>query len=135
MRENKLRKAQEADNQLVTGEAAGQINSLKKQHERLLFRYKQKKLELEDLDKELFEEKFEYLELIRSQKKEVKFLTKVLGNILLPEDVDKLRLKSKWDDLSNSFDVPGFLMNAKKISFPHIPKKTCNFFALFLIFL
>ena len=42
---------------------------------------------------------------------------------MTPEDIDKLRLKSKWDDITNSFDVPGFLMNTNKLSIPHIPKK------------
>lgn len=122
-RNQQIQQAKKIETSLETGQAAGQIKALHEQYKRLLNKYKSKKYELEDLDKELVEEKFEYLEQAREQNKEIKFLTKVLAEIMIPEDIDKLRHKSKWDDVTNSFDVPGYLMSGAKITIPRMPKK------------
>jgi hypothetical protein len=59
---------------------------------------------------------------MRNQKQDVQFYTKLIMCTIGKEDLEKLRLKSKWKDSDNSFVTPGFLMNSKKLTFPKIPK-------------
>lgn len=119
----RIRAEEEIDQKLEKGEVPKQIQNLKQQYDRLLKKFKQKELELKDLDGEFVDEKLDYLEALRQQKKETRFLAKLIPKLISTEDIDKLRIKSTWDDNNNSFITPGFLLRNKHISMPKMPKK------------
>jgi hypothetical protein len=49
---------------------------------------------MQDLDDELANEKFDFFDQIRKQKREIKFLSKVIEKLINTEDVDKIRFKT-----------------------------------------
>lgn len=84
-------------------------------------------MELQDLDDEMVNEKFDYFDQIRSQKTEIKFLNAVIDKLIHNEDLDKIRIKTQWDDTNNKFITPGFLLHDKKVTIPKVPKKKSKF--------
>ena len=119
----KRRVEEEIDQKIEKGEVPKQIQNLKQQYDRLLKKFKEKELEQRDLDGEFVDEKLDYLEALRQQKKETRLLAKLLPKLISTEDIDKLRMKSTWDDNNNSFITPGFLLRNKHITMPKMPKK------------
>lgn len=117
---------EETDKNIEGGGIPKQISNLKQQYDRLLRKVKEKELELKDLEGEHVGEKLDYLEALREQKKETKFLSKLLPRLLNLSDIDKLRMKSTWDDNNNCFITPGFLVRSKQITMPKMPKKERN---------
>lgn len=113
--------AQEEED-LKQGEVPSDVQNLKKNYEMLVKKFKQKELALKDAENDHHADKFDLVDQIRDQRKDVQFYTKLVRATLSNEDVEKLRLKSKWLDSDNSFVCPGFLMNTKKLTFPKIPK-------------
>ena len=89
----------------------------------MLEKIKQKEQELKDLEDENVNEKYDFFEQIRRQKKEINFLKAVVEKLISPEDLDKIRFKTQWDEVSNSFITPGFLLHDKKATIPKVPKK------------
>jgi len=79
-------------------------------------------LALKDTEKDYNDDKFDLIDQIRDQRQDVQFYTKLIMGSLSHEDLEKLRLKSKWRDANNSFDIPGFMITNKKMTFPKIPK-------------
>lgn len=75
------------------------------------------------MDEELVNEKFDFFDQIRTQKREIKFLNAVIDRLIHTEDLDKIRFKTQWDDVSNTFKTPGFLLHDKKVTIPKVPKK------------
>ena len=47
---------------------------------------------------------------------------KLILSQISSEDIERLRLKSKWQDSQNKFSVPGFMVNKRKMTFPKIQK-------------
>lgn len=125
-RQAKQKAEEEIDQKLEKGEVPKQIQNLKQQYDRLLKKFKEKELELKDLDGEFVDEKLDYLEALRQQKKETRLLAKLLPKLISTEDIDKLRMKSTWEDSTNSFITPGFLLRNKHITMPKMPKKERN---------
>lgn len=119
----KKRLEEDLDQKLERGEVPKQLLNLKQQYDRLLKKTREKELELKDLEGEFVQEKLDYLEALREQKKETKFLSKLLPKIIHLEDIDKLRIKSTWDDNASCFLTPGFLLRNKNITMPKMPKK------------
>lgn len=112
----------ELEDKINTGEVPKDIKNLKSQYEVLLKNFKQKQLALADAEKEYNDDKFDHIDQIRDQRKDVNFYTKIIMSSLSNDDLDKLRFKSKWMDSDNSFQIPGFLHSGKKITFPKIQK-------------
>lgn len=119
--DNTEMEAQEEED-LKQGEVPSDTQNLKKNYEMLVKKFKQKELALKDAENDHHADKFDLVDQIRDQRKDVQFYTKLITATLTNEDVEKLRLKSKWLDSDNSFVCPGFLMNTKKLTFPKIPK-------------
>lgn len=122
-RREKIEAEEELDKKLEKGEVPQELYNLQQQYDRLLKKFKEKELEMKDLDGEFVDEKLDYLEALREQKKETKFLSKLLPRLISTEDIDKLRMKSTWDYNNNSFITPGFLLRNKHITMPKMPKK------------
>lgn len=111
------------DAKVELGEVPKQLANLKQQYDRLLKKYREKQLEQKDLEGEHVDEKLDYLEALREQRRETKLMSKILPRLIASEDIDKLRVKSTWDDSTNSFSTPGFLLRNKHITMPKMPKK------------
>jgi hypothetical protein len=119
--DNTEMEAQEEED-LKEGDVPSDVQNLKKNYEMLVKKFKQKELALKDAENDHHADKFDLVDQIRDQRKDLQFYTKLITATLSNEDVEKLRLKSKWLDSDNSFVCPGFLMNTKKLTFPKIPK-------------
>lgn len=127
-REEKRKEKRKAEEQAMEDivekeEIPKQLSNLKQQYDRLLKKIKEKELEMKDAEGEYVDEKLDYLEALREQKKENKLLAKLLPRLINFEDIHKLRLKSTWDDDKNCFITPGFLVRNKNITMPKQPKK------------
>ena len=116
------------DEELQQGEVPKDVRVLKMNYDTLLKKFNQKELDLKDAEAEHNDDKFDLIDQIRDQKKEVIFYQRMIAFLTSPEDIEKLRLKSKWSDADNSFMIPGFLLNNKKMTFPKIPKHQSTFF-------
>lgn len=93
--------------------------------DKLRSKYKAAEAEIADLNNEHQQQKDEYLEIIRSQEKAVKFSNKVMGIMLSENELYKLHQRSKWDEEKNDWNVPQFQFNlkSKDVSFPTINAK------------
>lgn len=98
----------EEDQKIIYAEVPKDVKNVQSQYEMLLRKYKQKELELADAENEHNDDKFDLIDQIRDQRKEVQFFTKLILNTLTFEDMEKLRFKSRWVDTDNSFQTPGF---------------------------
>lgn len=119
----RMQAEEDLDKKLEKGEVPQELYNLQQQYDRLLKKFKEKELEIKDLDGEFVDEKLDYLEALREQKKETKLLSKLLPRLISTEDIDKLRMKSTWDYNNNCFITPGFLLRNKHITMPKMPKK------------
>lgn len=113
---------EEQDQKLIKAEVPKDVKNLKRAYEVLQQKFKQKELALQDTEKDHNDDKFDLIDQIREQRLEVQFLTKLIMTQVSNEDVERMRLKSRWVDSNNSFSIPGFMVNNKKLTYPKIPK-------------
>jgi len=52
--------------------------------------------------------------------RDVKINNAIMGYLLSPEELDKIRSKARWQDDKNEFVIPPFIVKAKKVQFPKI---------------
>jgi hypothetical protein len=113
---------EQEDTKIIKAPIPRDVKNLKAQYEVLLKKFKQKEFALQDAEADHNDNNEEMVTNMRNQKQDVQFYTKLIMCTIGNEDLEKLRLKSKWKDSDNSFVTPGFLMNSKKLTFPKIPK-------------
>jgi hypothetical protein len=113
---------EQEEQKIIKAEVPRDVKNLKAQYEVLLKKFKQKEFALQDAEADHNDNNEEMVTNMRDQKRDVQFYTKLIMCTIGNDDLEKLRLKSKWKDSDNSFVTPGFLMNSKKLTFPKIPK-------------
>ena len=102
-----------------------EVDSMREIMDKLRSKYKAAEAEIADLNKEHQQQKGEYLDIIRSQEKAVKFSQKVMSVLLSENEQYKVHQRSKWDDERGEWNVPQFQFNlkSKDVSFPTINAK------------
>jgi len=78
--------------------------------------------EIKDLQKEHQSEKETLLDTIREQNHEVDFYKKIVEIMLTEGELEKVRSKTTWDDESNTWTIPLFLVQNKQVQLPKLPK-------------
>lgn len=110
------------DEQIITAQVPKDVKNMKQQYELLAKKYKQKEFAQADAEKDNNDDKFDLIDQIRDQRLDVQYFTKLILSQIPSEDIERLRLKSKWQDSQNKFSVPGFMVNKRKMTFPKIQK-------------
>ena len=57
---------------------------------------------------------------LRQQEFDIKFFRQVVDMVLKPEEISKLKDKSRYDDGSNEWDIPIFVLKAKEVELPSL---------------
>ena len=83
-------------------------------------KYKNALYEIEDLKREHEYEKETLLDSIRDQQKEIEFYEEVTNNILSPEEIEKIRSHTIWNESLNKYKIPPFIFKEKTIKFPNL---------------
>ena len=97
-----------------------ELETITNSHSALMHRYKSAMYEIEDLKREHEYEKEQLLESVRDQTKEIDFYEEVLGNILSPEEIQKIRSHTVWSENLSKYKIPPFLFKEKTIKFPNL---------------
>ena len=82
---------------------------------------------MNDIKEEYQNEKDVLLDEIREQSQEIDFYKRLVEIVMPEKDVDKIRKKTTWDDESNSWTIPLFVMQGKQVLLPKLPKSQSNF--------
>lgn len=62
------------------------------------------------------------LETIRQQDLDLKFYKKLVRMLMKDEEIAKVKLKSQYNDTSNDWDVPPFMLRGKEVTLPSLRK-------------
>ncbi|CAG9314722.1 unnamed protein product [Blepharisma stoltei] len=100
-----------------------EVDDLRKVIMKLRLKYKSSLAEIEDLNHEHEIEKEGLLETIRSKERETDFLHRVFEFMLPPNELQKIRQRSRWDDDNHEWKIPAFVIQQKQITFPKLPKQ------------
>jgi hypothetical protein len=85
-------------------------------------KYKSALREIEDLGYERETEKEDLLDSIRDKDRELAFYQKVVGNLLVGNELAMVKQRSKYDDESKEWTIPPFLLQQNKQTvFPKLP--------------
>jgi hypothetical protein len=60
---------------------------------------------------------------LRQQDLDIKFYRKVTDMVMKPEELQKLKMKSTYDDGSQEWTIPVFLLKAKEVALPSLSIK------------
>ncbi len=60
---------------------------------------------------------------LRQQDLDIKFYRKVVDMVMKPEELTKLKMKSQYDDGTNEWQVPVFLLKAREVALPSLSIK------------
>jgi hypothetical protein len=74
--------------------------------------------EIRDLRKEHNNEMEDLKITLRQQEFDIKFFRQVVDMVLKKDEIIKLKEKSKYDDGSNEWDIPIFVLRAKDVELP-----------------
>lgn len=69
------------------------------------------------------DEKEDLMLQLRQQDLDIKFYHKVVDMVMKPEELKKLKLKSTYDDGTQEWTVPVFLLKAKEVALPSLSIK------------
>ncbi|CAG9323806.1 unnamed protein product [Blepharisma stoltei] len=100
-----------------------EVDDLRKVIMKLRLKYKSSLAEIDDLNHENEQEKEGLLETIRSKDRETEFLHKVFEFMLPPNELQKIRQRSRWDEDNHEWKIPAFVIQQKQITFPKLPKQ------------
>eukprot|EP01022_Parablepharisma_sp_SALTPOND_P021435 TRINITY_DN422_c6_g1_i1.p1 TRINITY_DN422_c6_g1~~TRINITY_DN422_c6_g1_i1.p1 ORF type:complete len:714 (+),score=75.66 TRINITY_DN422_c6_g1_i1:9369-11510(+) len=78
--------------------------------------------EVKDLQREHQDEKEMLLDTIREQNQEVEFYKKVVEIMMSEGELEKIKNKATWDDESNTWSIPLFVVQNKQVMLPKLPK-------------
>lgn len=85
--------------------------------------------EIRDLQKEHNDEKEDMMIQLRQQDLDIKFYRQVVDMVMKPEEIAKLKGKSSYDDATNEWNIPVFLLKAREVALPSLSiKKQANEF-------
>ncbi len=79
--------------------------------------------EIKDLQTEQTGEKEDLMIQLRQQDLDIKFYTKVVDMVMKPEELAKLKIKSSYDDATNEWQIPIFLLKAREVALPSLSIK------------
>ena len=79
-------------------------------------------MEIKDLQNEQQGDRDELLETIRQQQYDLRFYKRIVQMLMKDEEIAKLKLKSKYDDNTNDWVVPPFILKAKEVTLPSLKK-------------
>ena len=60
---------------------------------------------------------------LRQQELDIKFYTRVVDMIMKPEELAKLKSKATYDDASNEWNIPVFVMKNREVALPSLSIK------------
>ena len=124
------RHRKEAEIELVENEYQNIQEELKDKDKiikKLHKKYNEELSEVNDIKEEYQNEKDVLLDEIREQSQEIDFYKRLVEIVMPEKDVDKIRKKTTWDDESNSWTIPLFVMQGKQVLLPKLPKSQSNF--------
>ncbi len=79
--------------------------------------------EIKDLQTEQTGEKEDLMIQLRQQDLDIKFYTKVVDMVMKTEELAKLKMKSSYDDATNEWQIPIFLLKAREVALPSLSIK------------
>jgi len=60
---------------------------------------------------------------LKQQDLDIKFYRQVVEMVMKPEEITKLKLKSTYDDDTNEWSIPVFLLKAREVALPSLSIK------------
>jgi len=106
--------------------AQEELEHLRKKVKELQKKYNSHKHELQDIEAEHEYEKENLIDSLREVNKENDFLNQILNICLGKDEINEIRLKSKYDNIENKWVVPKFILRNKNVLFPKINNNQFN---------
>lgn len=73
-----------------------------------------------DLKEEQQGDRDEMLETIRQQSYDLKFYRKLVKMLMKDEEIARVKMKSEWDDNTDDWVVPPFMLKSKEVTLPSL---------------
>lgn len=86
-------------------------------------RFENAENEIRDLQKEHNDEKEDLMITLRQQEFDIKFYKQIVNMVLKPEEIQKLKGKSQYDDTGNEWTIPIFVLKARDVALPSLSGK------------
>lgn len=102
---------------------AEELSAYKEMTQKLKMKYDCALNEIKDLQSEQNGEKEDLLIQLRQQDLDIKFYTKVVDMVMKPEELSKLKMKSSYDDATNEWQIPIFLLKNREVALPSLSIK------------
>jgi len=133
LNEEKLRKEkQKAEEEMLVVEKKYQnltdeVEELRKINKKLKKNYKNAVNDLQDIEKEHEGNREDLLDSIREQERDLKLFYGMLRIMIKPEEINKVKSASLWDDNINDYKIPPFTFQEAKVKFPKLPANQGSF--------
>lgn len=79
--------------------------------------------EIKDLQREHIYETEDMRVQLKQQDLDIKFYRQLVDMVMKPEELAKLKLKSTYDDDTNEWTIPVFLLKAREVALPSLSIK------------
>lgn len=134
--EKLLVEKQKAEEEMLLAEKKFQnlqeeVEELRKINKKLKRNYKNVVDDLKDLRTENEVNREELLDSIREQERDLKLFHGMLKIMLKPEEINKVKQASVWDDNVADYRIPPFTFQEFKVKFPKLQANQSNFFDIF----
>ena len=78
--------------------------------------------EIKDIKSEYQDEKESLLDTIRYQNQDIDFYKKIVEAMIPSSELSKIRNRTKWNDNTDNWDIPLFIVRNKAAVFPNFSK-------------
>lgn len=90
--------------------------------EKLKELYSRSKQEIKDLKEEQQGDRDDLLHTVRTQGYDLKFYKRMVQMLMKDDDIARIKMKSSYDDNTEDWVVPPFMLKAKEVTLPQLKK-------------